>query len=93
MALSVAERQAAYRLQQRAAGTDGDRRLNTWLSATASRALDRLARHNDITKREMLERLIGNEDQHVLSGLDPEHREWNEYFGVTFNPADRKVAK
>jgi hypothetical protein len=53
---STAERQAAYR-RRRAEG-DGDKRLNTWISASASAALERLAKRHATTQRAMLERLI-----------------------------------
>ncbi|AYH43340.1 hypothetical protein [Azoarcus sp. DN11] len=53
---TAAERQAAYR-RRRTEG-DSDKRLNTWISATASAALDRLARQQATTRRAMLERLI-----------------------------------
>ncbi|NMG43983.1 hypothetical protein GPA22_09610 [Aromatoleum toluvorans] len=53
---TAAERQAAYR-RRRAEG-NGDKRLNTWISAAASAALDRLTLHHATTRRAMLERLI-----------------------------------
>lgn len=56
MATTAAERQAAYRRRQ-AEGL-GDKRLNTWISADASRALEHLARVKSMTQRSVLEHLI-----------------------------------
>lgn len=56
MATTAAERQAAYRRRQ-AEGL-GDKRLNTWISADASRALEHLARAKSMTQRAVLENLI-----------------------------------
>lgn len=53
---TTAERQAAYRLRRKEG--DGDKRLNTWIGADAALALERLASHNGITRRAMLEQLI-----------------------------------
>lgn len=49
-----AERQAVYREQHKASG----KRLQAWISATADKALDRLARHHGISRRAMLDELI-----------------------------------
>lgn len=73
MARSTAERQAAYRAQRRLAGKDGDSRINTWVSANAARALDRLSQHLDLTKRETLERLLTEEENRVLASALPNH--------------------
>lgn len=56
------ERQAAYRQKAK----DNDLyRLNTFISSDAGAALTRLARYEGITKRELLERLLINEDEKV----------------------------
>ena len=55
MAKSVAERQREYRARR--SKSDGDRRLNTWISSKADFALENLANQFGITKREMIERL------------------------------------
>lgn len=55
MAKSVAERQREYRARR--SKSDGDRRLNTWISSKADSALENLADQFGVTKREMIERL------------------------------------
>lgn len=81
MAATAAERQAAYRRRRK--DGDGDSRLNTWVTASASLALDRLARHYAITRRAMLERLILAADDEIVHGLELDSPEWASYF----NPA------
>ena len=83
MAKTVAERQAAYRKGRAEAGENGERRLNTWVSTGSSLALDRLAKRYGVTKREMIERLVFEADQKIVGSLDPDSREWEEYFSVT----------
>ena len=83
MAKTVAERQAAYRKGRAEAGENGERRLNTWVSTGSSLALDRLAKRYGVTKREMIERLLLEADQKIVGSLDPDSREWEEYFSVT----------
>jgi hypothetical protein len=78
MAMTAAERQAAYR--QRRNEDDGDRRLNTWVTSGASLALDRLARHYQMTRRAILERLILAADNEVLRGLELDSPNWASYF-------------
>lgn len=55
MAKTAAERQAAYRSRRATAGENGDKRINTWVDAGVALALDRLAEHHKLSKREMLE--------------------------------------
>lgn len=83
MATSTAERQAKYRRSRAYAGDNGERRINTWVSSGTALALGRLAKRNGVTQREMLERLVLGADQQILSALDPESSEWEEYFSVT----------
>ena len=83
MAKTVAERQAAYRKGRADAGENGERRLNTWVSTSSFLALDRLAKRYGVTKREMIERLVLEADQKIVGSLDPDSREWEEYFSVT----------
>lgn len=73
MAKTAAERQKEYRDKRPFAGDNGDRRLNTWISSTAHFALERLAESYGVTKREMLEKLVIDEDEKAikkLGGLD-----------------------
>ncbi|MFA7082514.1 MAG: hypothetical protein WC135_07875, partial [Bacteroidales bacterium] len=57
MSKTAAERQAAYRARRPFAGADnnGERRINTWVNTGTYLALERLARRDGVTKREMLE--------------------------------------
>jgi len=82
MAKTAAQRQAEYRDRRATAGENGERRINTWVSADAALALDRLARHHKLSKREVLERMLCAEDEGVSSGLDPDSAEWATYFEV-----------
>ncbi len=71
MAKTPAERQKEYRANRQFAGEDGngERRVNTWVSTRAALALDRLAESYGVTKREMLERLVINEEEKVLNKI------------------------
>lgn len=57
MARTGAERQAALRAK-RAAELSGQRRLNTWISSEAGKALEQLAERYGVTMREALERVL-----------------------------------
>jgi hypothetical protein len=83
MAKSSAERQREYRARRPFAGPDGngERRINTWVSTGAALALERLARHHGLTKRQMLEQLIEAADERIRKRLKSD-AEWDEYFGV-----------
>ncbi len=81
MAKSAAQRQADYRARRN--DGDGERRINTWVTSATDCALGRLARHNQITKRHMLERLIAEADAAILRTLDLDTPEWDAYFSVT----------
>ena len=78
---SNSERQADYRKRRQTAGDNGERQLNTWLTTAAALALARLARHNGISRRKMLEGLILAADAATCSGLDADAVE--KYHGVT----------
>lgn len=78
MAKTSAERQAHYRATRHQG--EGENRLNTWLTTHASLALARLAKHEGISKRTLLERLITEADQRVVETLDIDAPEWNQYF-------------
>lgn len=68
MTKTNAERQKAYRLRRNEG--EGDRRLNTWITSNADLALDRLAKHYGVTKRQMIERLACEADDTILKSLD-----------------------
>ena len=82
MALTTAQRQAAYRARRATAGEsgNGDRRLDMWMSTEADLALARLARRYAMTKRQMLERLIMRADDAIVRRLEPSSPEWDAYF-------------
>lgn len=58
MAKTAAERQADYRARRATAGEHGESRITAWVSVKAAAALDRLAQHHGLSKRDMLERLL-----------------------------------
>jgi Replication regulatory protein RepB len=70
-AMTVAERQAAYRARHRGAGGDGAL-LNVTISAAAKSELERLARHHGLTQRAMIERLIADGRSSALDGMTAE---------------------
>ncbi len=75
MAMTNAEKQAAYRVRKIKEG-DGER-LQAVVSLHAKRALERLSRLNGITQAAMLERLILDEQLRVTSGMDADqHRQY-----------------
>ncbi len=82
MAKTSAERQATYRARRPMAGSNGERRLNTWVSTGTHLALERLANRDGVTQREVLERLIRIEDDGILAGLTPDTPEWDTYLGI-----------
>lgn len=82
MAASSAERQAKYRQSRAFAGENGERRINTWVSSGTLLALGRLTRRYGVTQREMLEQLVLGADQQILATLEPDSKEWKEYFSV-----------
>ena len=83
MSTTAAQRQAAYRKKRPFAGEDGngERRLNTWLSTQASLALARLARHQGMSQRAVLEQLIVAADDENLVGMELDSEEWAAYLG------------
>ncbi|MDF0607207.1 hypothetical protein HZU77_016445 [Neisseriaceae bacterium TC5R-5] len=82
MAKSTAERQAAYRAKRPFAGDDnnGERRVNFFVSTAAFCALERLAVHHGVSKKQMLETLLIAEQQKTLATLAVDSEEWNQYF-------------
>ena len=81
---SGAQRQAEYRrVRPYADDGNGQRRLNTWISTAASLALARLAQHHGTTRRGVLEQLIVETDAKILSALDPDSPQWDQYMIVT----------
>lgn len=79
MAKTAAQRQKAYRARRPEAGENGERRLNTWIRTSAFLALERLANRYGVTKREMLERLVIVEEEKLLSGMELDSAEFENY--------------
>lgn len=70
MAQTAAQRQQAFRQRRLTDGTDV--RLDVMVSATTAAALQRLARHQGLSQRAMLERLLADAEQTVIATLpDP----------------------
>jgi hypothetical protein len=80
MAKTAAQRQQAYRKNRPAAGGNGERRINTWVSTTTALALARLSRRYGVTNRQMLERLIQDAEEQALTTIELDSAEWDEYF-------------
>ncbi|MBW2185714.1 MAG: hypothetical protein JRG71_04680 [Deltaproteobacteria bacterium] len=81
MALTSTQRQAKYRANRSTAGDNGERRLSTWVSTSALMALKRLTAHANTTQRDMIERLLLEEDQSVIDSLCSNDEELNKYIG------------
>jgi hypothetical protein len=75
MAMSAAERQRAYRQRRASAGEHGERRISAWVSTRAYCDLHRLAAHNGLTVREVIEELIRAEVERLVATLDDEQFE------------------
>ena len=77
--MSNAERQKRYR--DRARSSDDDRilgRISSMVSVAAECQLKRLAKHYEISKRAMLEKLLQEHEDCVLDVITPEQAK--EYF-------------
>jgi|WetSurMetagenome_2_1015567.scaffolds.fasta_scaffold77564_3 hypothetical protein len=72
-----AARQAAWRARRK---DEHARRLNAWLSLQGQVALERIARRHDLTREQMLERLIFAEDERLVMTLTPDTPAWGAYF-------------
>jgi len=81
MATTSAQRQAQYRRRRGESGENGERRISMWVSTAAALALKRLARHNGITQRQMIEMLVIATDERIMRDLDDTRM--NAYLGVT----------
>jgi len=69
MAKSNAERQRAYRERHLKDEAGNSERINTVVSLSAKRSLERLASCYGVTQRVMLERVIAEAENEVLAGL------------------------
>lgn len=82
MALSNAEKQRRYRENRCRKGNIGDYRLNTYITGESSFALGRLAKHYNLTKRQVLELLITTADKTISKKLEIDSKEWNKYWNI-----------
>lgn len=80
MTKTNAQRQAEYRARRPLAGEQ--RRVNLWISTTASLALDRLSSHYAVTKQELLEKLLVEHEELVLNSITIDSPAWNTYLYV-----------
>jgi hypothetical protein len=69
MAKSNAERQRAYRERHLKDAEGEGERINTVVSMSAKRSLERLASCYGVTQRAMLEQILAEAEDTVLSGL------------------------
>lgn len=85
MAKTSAERQAEYRARRQFAGDagNGERRLSTWINTGSMLALGRLATRYGVTKREVIERLLRDEDEKVQVALRNDDSAWQAYIEQT----------
>ena len=81
MAKTAAERQKEYRANRQLAGENGERRVSAYVSTRAALALKRLANSYGVTKRELLEKLLVDEEEKVLKGLNLDSPEGRKYLG------------
>ena len=79
-ALSSADRQAAYRKNKSTKGELGGYNLNIWLEGGAKYALDRLCAHYGLSQTAMLESMIRDNDQYVISKLKDDKDGFYAYF-------------
>ena len=75
MAMSNVERQRAYRERMKLEGA----RFSTIVSKHSAAALERLARHHGLSKKDMIEQLISDADEAVLKSMTLSSRKTKEY--------------
>lgn len=81
MGKSSTERQREYR-QRHLKNIEGEHvQVNTVLSREAKRQLQRISRHEGISQRAVMEKLLRDEEGRILEGLH--HDRFDEYYGVT----------
>ena len=77
MAISTTERQRKYR-ESRNKAAEG--RIASYVSMESITALARLARHNECSKRDVLESLIRDADDEVAQSLGMDSPERDKYY-------------
>ena len=81
MAKTAAERQKEYRANRQLAGENGEWRVSACVSTRAALALKHLANSYAVTKRQLLEKLLVDEEEKVLRGLNLDSPEGRKYLG------------
>lgn len=61
---------------------NGEKRINMKVSRRAVLAIDRLARHHQIDRRDVIERLVLAADERIFVRMDIDSNDWADYFGV-----------
>ena len=69
MPLTNSEKQARYRANRPFASENGERRISSWVTSSASFSLDRLARHWGMSQRGVLEKLIEAAAKSEIEGM------------------------
>ena len=75
MALTNAEKQARYRAARPFASENGERRIASWVKSGTSFSLERLARHFDLTQREVLENIIESATKAATARMTDDERD------------------
>ncbi len=89
MALTNAEKQARYRAARPFASENGERRIASWVKSGASFSLERLARHFDLSQREVLENIIESAAKAATARMTDDERD-HFYRERVFKPRTRK---
>lgn len=89
MALTNAEKQARYRAARPFASENGERRISSWVKSGTSFSLERLARHFDLTQREVLENIIESAHEAATARMTDDERD-HFYRERVFKPRTRK---
>lgn len=86
MAKTSAERQRELRARRKFRGIDGngEREIKVWVNTQAALALDRLANRYAVTKRELIERLLMEEQERVLREIDADSPEGEKFLSGNF---------
>lgn len=81
MAKTPAERQRDLRAKRQFRGVDGngEREIKVWVNTRAALALDRLASSYGVTKRELIERLLMDEQEKVLKEIGTDSPEGEKF--------------
>ncbi len=92
MALTNAEKQARYRAARPFASENGERRIASWVKSGTSFSLERLARHFDLTQREVLESIIESATKAATAKMTDDERD-HFYRERVFKPQTRKESE